>query len=626
MRITITLLLLIGITSYNYAVPKPVTSTIKNVTVFLKGAQVTRKANANIPSGNSELVFKDLPASMNPKSLQFKSTGSFKVLSVEHKLNYFAEDIPESKVTSLREEVKKLRIQGRRQKALLDVYTKEQEMILANKSIGGQQNGVQLEQLKATANFYRERLTDLKMKAFDLGLKLEEIAAEIKKYDQEIRTLNTPERKSTSQIKVVISAKSATTGKFTISYWVANAGWTPSYDLRVNTIKKPLNIVYKANVFQNSGEDWKKVKLTLSSGNPVEGGTKPELSTWYLDVQSKNYTSSHGRVSGISTINDYEKDYNYTQNRTVSGQLLNDRGETLIGVTVTIKGTTLGTVTDINGKFSLKVPGNAVLVFRYIGYKTLETAISTHNYFTVNLAEDNTALEEVVVTGYNGAKKREKKKEVEEKPILAIKEIKQTNIEFKIDEIYTILSDGQKKVVEMSEHSLPAEYTYYCVPKLDLDAFLTAKVTGWEDHSLLNGEANLFFEGSYLGKTFLDLDNTEDTLSISLGRDKSIVVSREKLKDYGQKQLIGGTQKETRSWEISVRNTKKETISLVLIDQFPISTSKAIQVEQLDKSGGKVDKTTGKVTWNLNLKGSSNTKKQLKYTVKYAKKDVVILE
>ncbi|MGB0525583.1 MAG: DUF4139 domain-containing protein [Flammeovirgaceae bacterium] len=626
MKKSLLIALFLFTSSITWADPKSVTSTVKEVTVFLKGAQVTRKATTTISSGNSELVFTDLPASIDPQSLQFKSEGKFKVLSVEHKLDYFTGEVPESEVSKLREEVKKLRLKHRRQNELLDVYKKEEELILANKKLGSQQTGVQLSELRATADFYRERLTDLKVKALDITIVLEEITAEINKYEQQIRSLNSPEKKSTSQVKVVISSKVNTSGKFTISYWVANAGWKPSYDLRVESIKQPLNLVYKANVHQNTGEDWKSVKLKLSSGNPVEGGTAPELNTWFLNVEPKVYTQTQGRISGYSNYQNYAKNYDYTRMKTVTGVLMDEAGNALPRATVLLKGTTSGTVTNIDGRYSLNVPANAVLVFGYVGYNSVETLVGSQSYISVRLQPD-VVLEEVVVTGVGGKKPIRKEKQVPDvKPILAIKEVKQTNVEFTIDELYTLLSDGQKKMVEMSEHELPADYSYYCVPKLDLDAFLTARVSGWEEHNLLDGEANLFFEGAYLGKTQLDLENTNDTLDISLGRDKSIIVTRTKLKDYGQKQTIGGNQKETRSWEIAVRNTKRQEVKLKLVDQFPISTAKAIEVEQVDKSGGKVNETTGEVVWDLKLKATTTVKKQLKYWVKYSKKDVVILE
>lgn len=195
----------------------------------------------------------------------------------------------------------------------------------------------------------------------------------------------------------------------------------------------------------------------------------------------------------------------------------------------------------------------------------------------------------------------------------------QTNIEFEISIPYSIPADGKYKIVEVQKYTLPSEYKYYAAPKLDKDAFLVARVSGWEQYNLLPGEANLFFEGTYLGKSNIDPRYTKDTLEISLGRDNSISITREKLLEFSSTKLIGTNTKETFTFEINVRNKKKLPISIVLEDQIPISTDKDIIIENLELSGGTFDEVTGKVTWKLDLKPSESKKIKLSYSVKYPK-------
>ena len=117
--------------------------------------------------------------------------------------------------------------------------------------------------------------------------------------------------------------------------------------------------------------------------------------------------------------------------------------------------------------------------------------------------------------------------------------VKQTTVDFEIKTPYTVLSDNKSYAVDMVAYELPASYQYYCVPKVQKDAFLIANIVDWEKYSLLEGEANIFFEDSYVGKTLLNLSAATDTLSISLGKDKNVSVNREKVKDYTTKQFIG---------------------------------------------------------------------------------------
>ena len=175
------------------------------------------------------------------------------------------------------------------------------------------------------------------------------------------------------------------------------------------------------------------------------------------------------------------------------------------------------------------------------------------------LSESGLLLESVVVTGKSRSRARRSKKDKNTKKLEATKPVpvqqveNATSVEFKIEIPYSIPTSGKQFTVDIKEHSLPAYYEYYCAPKLDKDAFLTAQVTDWDDLNLLNGEANLFFEGTYLGKSLLDVQNVEDTLNISLGRDKNIVVTRTKLKEFSKKKFLSNKKIDSRAWDIEVR-------------------------------------------------------------------------
>ncbi len=178
----------------------------------------------------------------------------------------------------------------------------------------------------------------------------------------------------------------------------------------------------------------------------------------------------------------------------------------------------------------------------------------------------------------------------------------------------------------MVAYELPAKYQYYCVPKIQKDAFLIANIVDWEKYSLLEGEANIFFEDSYVGKTLLNLNNATDTLSISLGRDKNVSINREKVKDYTTKQFIGSKKEETRSWQTTVKNNKNQPINITVMDQVPVSTIEEIEVQVQDLSAGNLDKGTGEIKWEFRLDSNSKKDFTLKYSVKYPKDRKLIIE
>jgi uncharacterized protein (TIGR02231 family) len=194
------------------------------------------------------------------------------------------------------------------------------------------------------------------------------------------------------------------------------------------------------------------------------------------------------------------------------------------------------------------------------------------------------------------------------------------NTNFDIDLPYTIPSDGQQHLVAIKKYDVPASYRYFVVPKMDKDAFLQAQITGWEDLNLLPGQTNIFYEGTYVGQGYMDVRNVKDTMTISLGRDKKIVVKREQDKKLRSVKTIGTNIRETFAYTISIRNTRKEKINLTVQDQQPVSNDKDIVLE--DKTTGdasEYDEATGIMKWNVSLAPNESKSISFGYTVKYPK-------
>ena len=142
---------------------------------------------------------------------------------------------------------------------------------------------------------------------------------------------------------------------------------------------------------------------------------------------------------------------------------------------------------------------------------------------------------------------------------------------------------------------------------------------GWEKLNLLPGEANIIFEGTYIGKSFTDPTSTSDTLNLTVGRDKRVVVTREKLVDFSSVKLFGSYKKQVFTYEVTVKNNKKDTIDMILKDQYPISPEKDITVELVESSAASNNDETGILTWKLKLNPGETKKIRLSYSVRYPK-------
>lgn len=619
-RLTIAVFALLVITAAKADEGQKVASKVQRVTVFLNGAQVTRTATVNIVPGTTELVFGDISPELDVQSIQVKANGDFTILSVKHEMNYLGEQAKEKQIEDMRAAQKAIKDKISLQSSLLSVYQQEETMLGKNQLVKADNTTLDVIKLKEALDFQTQRLTFLKEKQQAVVNLVAALTLELQKYDKQIAELSRGRSTVTSNILVKVSSKTALQSAFTLSYVVKDAGWYPTYDIRAKNVNSPITIAYKANVSQQSGEDWKNIKITLSTGNPTVSGNKQELSPYYLNfgMYYANGANALNRVTG-----------------TVYGT---DDKLPLVGASIRIKGTSIGTVTDVNGNYSLQIPAGAnTLEATYIGYQRQESAI---NSGIMNFAMKPAAnqLNEVVVVGYGAsdnyssdksyAEKTERKVEITPNtiPVKVNETENQTNIELNIDNPYSIPTDGKQYLVEVNQFDIKAIYQYYVAPKLSTDVFLTAKLTDWNKYNFLSGEANLFFEGTFIGKSLLDTHSVSDTLNLSLGTDKNIVVTRTLQKELNEKQIFGSNKKETKDWIIDLKNRKNQPVNLLVEDQLPVSQNSSIEVEAQETSGAKPDANTGKVSWNLTLNSQNDKKLQLKYMVKYPKSQSVIVQ
>jgi uncharacterized protein (TIGR02231 family) len=191
--------------------------------------------------------------------------------------------------------------------------------------------------------------------------------------------------------------------------------------------------------------------------------------------------------------------------------------------------------------------------------------------------------------------------------------------EFTILIPYTIKSDGKPYVVDIQKYDLPVVFNYLAVPKMDTDAFLLARISGWESLKLLPGDANVYFEGTYVGNSFIETNSTKDTLDVSMGRDKNIVIQREKIEEFCKNSVVGGNKRSARGYEITVKNLKSKAVTIEVKDQLPLSTLKEVVVELLESDGAVYNEKTGELKWLLTLQPGESKKIEFKFQVRYPK-------
>jgi uncharacterized protein (TIGR02231 family) len=192
------------------------------------------------------------------------------------------------------------------------------------------------------------------------------------------------------------------------------------------------------------------------------------------------------------------------------------------------------------------------------------------------------------------------------------------NTEFETNIAYSIPSDNQNHQVDLTSFAQSAVYGYSVVPKLNKEVFVTAQVLANDLINQISGEANVYYDGTFTGKTMIS-PTANDTLLLTLGKDKRIQVERKKLKEFCFNSFFGGTKTESITWEITIKNTRKEAVTLTIEDQIPVSTDKEIEVKLTDKGNATLDEATGKLTWKLDLAPEKSQIIKFSFEVKHPK-------
>ncbi|MFI5221147.1 MAG: DUF4139 domain-containing protein [Bacteroidia bacterium] len=509
-----------------------VSSSISSVTVFINQAQVTRLAKVSLDAGVSTLVFDKISPLMNPNSIQVKVDGNLTLLSVSTRQDYLKEDEKPKQVILLEDSLQSLKwalesLNNKRQTCQF-----ERDVMKDNKKIGGQQNGVKPDDLDDALTLFKKRMNEVNEEMQKLNLQEKKLNAIKQKIENQINEYQSGSNINAPEILVTVKTlSSVNNSKIELSYLVNNASWLPFYDIRVTDTKSPLQLVSKAFITQNTKEDWKNVTIKLSTSNPNEGGTKPELQTNYL---------------------------RYYQPRPI------------------------GT---------------------YAPRKKMNSAAPSMQDMEMKSMNQSIQSEE---------------KPVEYSQGIATETQTPVNIEFNVTSAYSIPSDNHPHQVDLTVVKLDAVYAYGAVPKLDKDAFITAKVSGNDLVNQVSGEANVYVEGTFIGKTFIN-GTTNDSVLLSLGRDKRIQIQRVKLKDFSSTGIVGSNKKELNTWEIKIRNTRKEPIMVIVEDQIPVSTDKEIEVKLVDGGKAKYEEATGKLTWMIMMEAEQSQSLKFSFEVKHPK-------
>ncbi|MFC4232434.1 DUF4139 domain-containing protein [Parasediminibacterium paludis] len=584
-----------------------VNAYLKTAIIYRSGAELTHDAKAILQQGNNELTIDGISNQVDVNSIQVKVPNAVTIVGIEFQNYYLKPNIASQKVKAMTDSIEKLQQDITKLQTNIGIATDLLQVLKSNRDIKGTQNGLSVAELMKLMDYYKAKSLEIQTELTQQNTTLKKIQDQVQRLNNQVQEEEQKNAKSTGRLVLQLNAALASNYNFTVSYITPNAYWTPFYDINVADINHPMKLVYKAKMFQTTGLDWKQVKLSLSTATPSQWGNAPNLQTWFL-----------------AYVNPYTNMNKALQGRLAGVQIAKEENKGLDEVVVVGYGSS-------GGSDDIQIRGNSsytkvdpLYIVNGVEMSVSEAKkISPQAIKKVEVLKDGQATAIYGSRASGGAVVMTLKYGLDD--YITVSE-STLNLNYDIDLPYDIASNGKEQTATLKEVEVPTNYKYYAVPKLDKDVYLLAEVTNWEKMNLLPGDANIIFEGTYVGKSFIDPNTTTDTLNLTLGKDKRVAIKREKLADFSSVKFLGSNKLQKITYEITVKNNKKEAINLLVKDQYPLATNKEMEIQLLESTEAAVNDETGIVTWNLSLAAGESKKLRLSYSVKYLKDKTVNLK
>lgn len=572
---------------------KTVKSKLNEATVFLRGAELTHTASTSLVQGYNEIKIDKLSPNIDKNSLKIKASNGVVISAFE----FSVDEVPTKKPNESRVKILKDSIEMITEK--LDKLNAEMkidgELIqLMKKGIDRNvADTISIADLMKVMEYYQNKSSEIETRQIDNKNKKKKFEALVSDMNQRLMKETIFEYEKSGVLRISCTAPAINNCTFSVSYFTSSAQWTPYYDINILSTDKPVKIVSKAKVRQTTTVDWSKVKLTLSTATPSHGRTAPLFSTWFLQYavqQMKEYNRTVQNSYSYDAREEINEDVSDIQESkiVIRGQSsVNQSNKPLIIVD--------GNPVDENYLQSLDPSMiQNVEVLKDTDATTIYGSRGASGVVVVTLKSN---MDDFITTDENDL-----------------------NLTFNIALPYTIPGDGKEQNIELQTKETTADYKYYCAPKLDRETYLLAEIPNWQNLNMLSGKANITYDGTYIGETYINTASTHENLSLTLGTDKRVQVKRELLKDFSSKKTFGKDIKQVFTYRMTVKNNQNKPVKMVLKDQYPKSTTKDIQVELLrDETTGTTfhNEAVGVLSWEEKLNPGETKIYQISYSVKY---------
>lgn len=272
-----------------------ITPVVQSAVIYLDGAELYQKKEITLNAGRTQITFNGISSKVLSKSIQVTASGDVNILSVTDKLNYIDAVQNSPKTKAIRDSINLLDENTTILQNDKEAYETEKTMLSKNQSIGGQDKGVSIVELKLAADFYRSRIKEINNEIYKIDKKINIYNESINKLNNQLIEINGTPKGPTAEIAVLVASATKQVITLDLKYLVSDAGWAPSYDIITEDVNKPITLKYRAKVYNNTDVDWKNIKIKLSTGDPMKNASKPELEDWYLNFSTLDYANNYAK-------------------------------------------------------------------------------------------------------------------------------------------------------------------------------------------------------------------------------------------------------------------------------------------------------------------------------------------
>lgn len=528
------LIILLFLSSAIVSAQKPIFSeaNISRVVLYEQSAELVSASSFNVPKGSSEIVISNIANNIDESSIKIGSKNKISILtyrfSDDEDLYKVALDKrnPQHKIVLdsielVKKQMKNLEFERTALSKSIEILDKNQLITATSSSF--------TKDLSKLVDYYQKKRVELNLLVEKINEQNVVWADKLNKLQSKFNITNKEnENYPIGKLILQVSADANTKVDLDIKYNVQQASWRPYYDVIAKGLNEKIQLVYKAMINQNTGIDWKNVKLSLVSGFPNQRKIMPQMNNWqlYYNEPIANTTP------GLKTQAVYEE---------VASQKKADISEFVV------------------------------------------TAVRKSSFQN------------------------------------------QLNLSYELEDNYTILANGQDNSINLDVSELPANFTYFSIPKYDTTAFLIAEIGNLDKYNLIKAEGNVIFQDTNIGKTIINPETVDNKMNITLGDDRRVSIKREPIKEKTLTKSLSNTNKEQQyAYEITVRNNKSEKIKIKIKDQIPISSDKQIIVSLIDKGNAEYDEDNGTLTWNTEIGANETKKLKFAFKVNYLKNKELI--